>query len=197
MTPVTIHDLLSPADYERCRPEYRQRMIERKKRRRITVGEWITLVFENRETVQFQTQEMIRTERIFDLQKVQEELDVYNALLPGENELSATLFIEITDQNRIEEVLNAFQHIDGPDTLAIHIGSEVVYATFESGHSKENKISAVHFVQFPLTPTSIAMLPDLHIPAFIQIRHPSCHAEALIPETLRQEWLTDLAISSH
>ncbi|NKB80749.1 MAG: DUF3501 family protein [Nitrospirales bacterium] len=194
MTPVTIQDLLSSVDYEHCRQEYRQRIIERKKRRRITVADCITLVFENRETVQFQTQEMIRAEHIVDTQKIQEELDVYNALLPTKNGLSATLFIEITDQDRIETLLNAFRHIDGPDTLAIRIGNEVVYATFESGHSKEDKISAVHFVQFPLTPACTAMLPDLHTSAYIQIRHPYCQADVSIPTALRQEWLTDLDI---
>ncbi|MCA9465668.1 MAG: DUF3501 family protein, partial [Nitrospira sp.] len=82
MNAITAQDLLSAADYEQQRTEIRQRIIALKKRRRLAVGNLVTLVFENRETLLFQTQEMIRTERIVDPQKIQEELDVYNALLP-------------------------------------------------------------------------------------------------------------------
>ena len=79
---VTPQELLPAADYEEKRTDIRQHIIALKKRRRITVGEYITLVFENRETVLFQIQEMLRTERIFAPEKIQEECDVYNALLP-------------------------------------------------------------------------------------------------------------------
>ena len=93
-------DLLSMADYERQREQFRSQIIALKQRRRISVGPLITLVFENRETLRFQTQEMIRVERILEPHKVQEELDVYNVLMPGSGELSATLLIEITEQDR-------------------------------------------------------------------------------------------------
>ena len=83
MMALTQQDLLSHAEYEKNRANYRQRIIALKKRRRIAVGELVTLIFENRETVLFQIQEMIRTERIFDSDKIQDEIDVYNALLPG------------------------------------------------------------------------------------------------------------------
>ena len=81
MKPVTPQELLPAADYEEQRTEIRRRIIDLKKRRRITVGEYVTLVFENRETVLFQIQEMLRTERIFAPEKIQEECDVYNDCL--------------------------------------------------------------------------------------------------------------------
>src|SRR6476469_1643428 len=142
MNPLTKADLLSYEDYERSRDAFRTRIIALKQRRRLSVGDKITLVFENRETIQFQIQEMIRAERIVDPGKVQNELDVYNALLPAKGELSATLFIEITESDQIERDLDAFQGIDRGQTVALLAGSSAVYGNFEGGHSKEDKISA-------------------------------------------------------
>jgi len=192
MNPLTPQDLLSAADYERDRPAIRQRIIALKKRRRISVGALVTLMFENRETLLFQIQEMIRAERIFDPGKIREECDVYNALLPGPDELSATLFIEITDSERIEELLDTFQNIDRADTVALKAGDTSIFANFEAGHSKEDKISAVHFVRFSTTPTFRGLLAQPEVPAFLTINHPHYRAEAPVPHEMRQEWLKDL-----
>lgn len=189
---VTPQELLSAADYEEQRTDIRRRIIDLKKRRRITIGEYITLVFENRETVLFQIQEMLRTERIFAPEKIQEECDVYNALLPRTNELSATLYIEITDPDKIQELLDSFKGIDNPDIVAISIGREKVFANFEAGHSNEEKISAVHFVRFATTPNFRAQLAQSDVPALLTISHPHLQAEAPILEDMRQEWLQDL-----
>ena len=100
---LTQQDLLPPDEYEQQRDAYRSRIISLKQRRRLSLGPLITLVFENRETLQFQIQEMIRAERILEPAKVQDELDVYNALLPAVHELSATLLIEITEAATMKE----------------------------------------------------------------------------------------------
>ena len=189
---VTPQELLSAADYEEKRTVIRQQIIALKKRRRITVGEYITLVFENRETVLFQIQEMLRTERIFAPEKIQEECDVYNALLPGKNELSATLFIEITDPDKIQELLDSFQAIDESNTVGIGVGEHQIFANFEAGHSKEDKISAVHFVRFLTTPPFRDHLAQPGTPAFLTITHPHYQAKALISPEMREEWLQDL-----
>src|SRR3989442_4685426 len=94
-------DLLSAVDYERQREQFRSEIIALKQRRRISIGPLITLVFENRETLRFQTQQMIRVEHILEPHRVQEELDVYNVLIPGCGELSATLLIAITEEDRM------------------------------------------------------------------------------------------------
>ena len=135
-------------------------IIRLKQRRRISVGDRITLVFENRQTIQFQIQEMIRVERIVDPVKVQDELEVYNAQLPADGELSATLFIEITDSERIKQDLDAFQGIDRGRTLALTAGEHTVYGEFEGGHSKEDKISAVHVVTFRPLPDFVRALKE-------------------------------------
>ena len=184
--------MLSYEDYERGRDAFRKRIIDLKQRRRVSVGDKITLIFENRETIQFQIQEMIRAERIVDPDKVQGELDVYNALLPGEGELSATLFIEITESDHIERDLDAFQGIDRGQTVALRAGSFAIYGEFEGGHSKQDKISAVHFVKFRPSSEWIQTLAQEGTSTSILINHPAYRREAEVPEGMRQEWLADL-----
>ncbi|KPK27354.1 MAG: hypothetical protein AMK69_10590 [Nitrospira bacterium SG8_3] len=192
MKPLTPQDLLSAAEYEQDRPTIRQRIIALKKRRRISVGPLVTLVFENRETLLFQIQEMIRAERIFDPAKIQEECDVYNTLLADRDELSATLFIEITDSGKIQELLDSLRNIDQPDTVAIKVGDTSIFANFEAGHSKEDKISAVHFVRFSTTQAFRGLLTQPEVPAFLTITHPQYRAEVPVPHEMREEWLRDL-----
>ena len=194
MNPVTPQDLLTAADYEQRRGDIRKTIIARKKRRRITVGDYITLVFENRDTVLFQIQEMLRTERIFDPEKIQEECDVYNAILPNTHELSATLYIEITEEDRIQELLDSFQGIDESNTIALRVGDSQIFANFEAGHSKEDKISAVHFVRFITDQGFRDRLAQPDLPAFLTITHPNYQAEAPISPEMRQEWGLDLGI---
>ena len=185
-------DLLSTADYERQREQFRSQIIALKQRRRISVGPLITLIFENRETLRFQTQEMIRVEHILDPHKIQDELDVYNALMPGGGELSATLLIEITEQERMKEWLDVFMGLDHGETLAIRTGGEQVFGEFEGGHSHETKISAVHFVRFRPTPSMTAAFADLRQPVLLTVHHRDYHAEVPVPGSMREEWLSDL-----
>jgi len=192
MKPLTQSDLLSHAEYEAQRPAYRQHIIALKKRRRIEVGPLVTLLFENRETLCSQIQEMVRAERIFDESKIQDELDVYNAILPQPGELSATLMIEITDDDRIKNILDSFQGIDRSDTLSIRVGDEAVYAQFETGHSKEDKISAVHFIRFTIPQAFTHLLRKDGANASIHITHQNYVAETKVPEEMKAEWLKDL-----
>ena len=185
-------DLLSAADYEPQREQFRAQIIALKQRRRISVGPLITLVFENRETLRFQTQEMIRVEHILEPHKVQEELDVYNALMPGSGELSATLLIEITEQDRMKEWLDVFMGLDHGETVAIRAGTEQAFGEFEGGHSHETKISAVHFVRFRPTTSMTTAFADLHVPVALTVHHHAYHAEAPVPGSMREEWLSDL-----
>ena len=184
-------DLLSTADYERQREQFRSQIIALKQRRRISVGPLITLVFENRETLRFQTQEMIRVEHILDPHKVQEELDVYNALMPGSGELSATLLIELTEQDRMKEWLDVFMGLDHGETVAIRAGTEQAFGLFEGGHSHETKISAVHFVRFRPSASMTAAFADLQIPVTLTVHHHKYHAEVPVPGSMREEWLSD------
>jgi hypothetical protein len=189
---LTQEDVLSIEDYEKERESFRSRIIALKQRRRISLGPLITLVFENHDTLRFQIQEMIRVERILDPAKVQDELDVYNALLPTGGELSATLLIEITDERRMKQWLDAFMGLDRGRTVSISAGGEQAFADFEGGHSHDTKISAVHFVRFRPMAAMQAAFADLRVPVTLSVHHGDYHAEAAVPGSMREEWLTDL-----
>lgn len=195
MKALTLEDLFPHDAYEQQRDAYRRRIIQLKARRRVGVGDKVTLVFENRDTVQFQIQEMMRVERIHDPEKLQAELDVYNALLPSQEELSATLLIELTDAETMKYWLDLFIGLDRGKTVSIRAGSEVADAEFERGHSHETKISAVHFVRFRPRPNLIKAFADPAAPVFLRIRHAGYQVEVEVPWATRQEWLSDLSAS--
>jgi hypothetical protein len=189
---ITANDLISYEEYERQREAFRTKIIALKQRRRISVGPFITMVFENRETLQFQIQEMIRAERIVEPAKVQDELDVYNALLPQQNELSATLLIEITDEAKMKENLDQFMGLDHGEKVAIIAGGEEAFGEFEGGRSHETKISAVHFVRFRPSAEMKKAFADLTRPVTIRAIHGEYHQEVPVPGSMREEWLADL-----
>ena len=138
MKKLEFQDIIPLQEYEKIRESFRQSVIEQKKRRHVQVGPYVSLAFENRETVLFQVQEMIRAERLQDPAKIQEEIDVYNDLIPGARELSATLFIEITEEGKIQEILNRLIGIDKENMVYFQIGKKKrIPAIFEAGRSKE------------------------------------------------------------
>ena len=190
MNKVALADIVGNSAYEKVREKSRQRIIELKQRRRIAVGDKVTLVFENRDTVIFQIQEMMRAEKISDLDKIREEIEVYNELIPAPGELSATLFLEIENQTHLRDDLLKFLGID--EAVFLKVGSHSIHARFEEGHSKEDKISAVQYVKFPF--------PEPVIEAFVKgekaelvIDHPNYQARALIEPNTRQSLAEDLA----
>ncbi len=192
MKAIAPEDIIPHQEYERQREAFRANIIALKQRRRMSVGPCITMVFENHETVKFQIQEMICVERIFDPVKVQDELDVYNALLPAPGELSATLLIEITQDAMIKERLDQFMGLDHGEKVAIVAGGEEVFGEFEGGRSHETKISAVHFVKFRPTASMTKTFADLSQPVTIRVDHGDYREEAPVSGTMREEWLADL-----
>ena len=149
MEPVRLEEMLGRERYGAVREAVRRRIIEHKRSRRVTVGDRISLLFEDRATVWYQTQEMIWVEQITDLDAIREELAVYDALLPRRSELSATLLIEIADQSRIREELTQLLGIDRH--VWLEVGPERrVPAIFDEGRQTAEKLSAVQFVRFGL-----------------------------------------------
>jgi hypothetical protein len=189
---LTRDDVLPLDEYERQREAYRSRIIALKQRRRLSLGPLMTLVFENRETLRFQVQEMIRAERILEPSKVQDELDVYNELLPTAQELSATLLIEITEAATMKEWLDRFMGLDRGRTVAIVAGGDSAFAEFEGGHSHETEISAVHFVRFRPNDAMRAAFADLRQPVSLLVNHNGYEETVVVPGSLREEWLSDL-----
>lgn len=193
MEKISIGNLRNLHEYELARPEFRRRIIEAKARRRVSVGPLVTLVFENRDTVLFQIQEMLRAERIVEPSKVQDEIDVYNSLLPEAGEIAATLFIEVTEESRVKPVLDSFIGMDEGRSLWMEIDGERYFAAFEAGHGREDKISAVHYIRFPLGSAGTASLARARR-ARLVLSHGENRGEAeLSPETV-SELLSDLGV---
>jgi hypothetical protein len=195
---IELKDVLNFFEYEKVRDRMRGRVIDLKRVRRVPVGRHLSFVFENRDTVLFQIQEMCRVERITDDAKIRDELDVYNALLPGPGEISATLFIEITDKDQIQAVLDRFMGIDtggldvGP-TVWIQVGKDfAVPGEFEAGHSDEEKgkLSAVHFVRFAFPPAAAGAFMDS--PVHLVVDHAAERARVELSTATKAELLRDL-----
>ncbi len=191
MKKISLDDIKGLAAYEKIRDDFRQRIIELKKKRRIPVGDKVSLVFENRDTVIFQIQEMLRAERITDLDKVRDEIETYNSLIPEPGELSATLLLEIEDQVNLREELLKFLGVD--EAVFIKVGDKnTVRARFEEGHSREDKISAVQYVRFPVGKELIKGFTDKKNEIKLVIDHPNYRAEAKLEPETRQSLTEDL-----
>src|SRR5262249_27108610 len=148
-------------------------IIELKKHRRVSVGPKISFVFENRDTVLSQIQEMMRAERIVHDEKIQEEIDVYNQLLPGPNELSATMFIELTNTSSIKEELEELLGLTRNDCVSMQIGDHKLAAIFEEGHEEDDKLAAVQYVRFKFSEEAKELFLSNTAPAAIVINHPN------------------------
>ncbi len=186
MKPLTPGDIQNLHEYELGRAAFRSRVIDLKSRRRVPLGPLMTLVFENRDTVRFQIQEMLRVERIVQPDKVLHEVETYNELLPGPGEIGATLFIEITDQARIQPVLDGFIGLDEPGRLVLRIAGTAYPAIFAPGQSREDRISAVHYIRFQPGPAGREALAS-GAEAALEVSQGEYRArQVLSPETVRE-----------
>lgn len=190
---LTIDDIADLREYEREREEFRDHVIALKKRRRISVGSFVTLLFENRDTIRFQIQEMARAERMLTDEAIQTELDIYNPLIPEKGRLSATLFIELTSKAELEEWLPKLVGIERSIELAI--GGDAVAAIPESAHqeqlTRDDVTASVHYVWFELTDEQTARLASE--PVVLRSVHPSYRYETALPADTVAELATDLA----
>jgi len=158
--------------YEGVREQFRREVITAKKDRRIGVGPFMTLVFENRLTVKFQVQEILRAEKITDPAHVQEELDGFNAMLPDTGSLSATLMIELTGPEA--EVAEKLTGLTGLGKhVRLEVGGHVSPAEFEGGREDGRRISAVQYVRFPCTPAIAQALSQGTVAAALVFDHPN------------------------
>jgi len=161
MKKLEIESLLNIIEYEKVRDDYRKDIIQYKKNRRIVLGSNVAMVFENERTLGFQIQEIMRAERLVHDEQILEEIEVYNSIMPPRDGLSATLFIEITDEKRIKSILNDFIGLTDGENLYFEIGGDKIFATFEEGREQEDKISSVHYVQFHFDQDQKNKLADL------------------------------------
>lgn len=192
MRQVSLKDLADIAEYERNRDGMRKSVMEHKARRRIALGPDISLTFEDWKTIVFQIQEMMRAERMVHDKVIQEEIDIYNTLLPDEANLSATLFIEITEEARIKKKLHQFLGLTDGQTLWLQIGDEKAFAQFEAGRSEEDKISSVHYVRFPMSAHMRELLKNPVVDAKICISQGDYRYETRLSPDTRDSLYQDL-----
>jgi len=184
---------LNIIEYEKVRHTYRQDIIAYKKNRRISLGPNVMLTFENEKTLTFQIQEIMRAERLVHDEQIQEEVDVYNTIMPPENGLSATLFIEVVEEAKIRPVLNKFIGLTDHQTLYLDINGEKVYAEFEQGREEENKISSVHYVQFLFSNEQKNNFTDSESETKIGIDYKDYKYTETVPDGLQRSLCKDLS----
>jgi hypothetical protein len=193
MRKLTVDDIVDHRAYERERDTFRAHIIEMKKHRRIALGELVTIVFENTDTMRFQVQEMARAERMLTDEAIQTELDTYNPLIPEPGNLSATLFIELTSDDQLRGWLPKLVGIEHSPELRLSDGS-VVRSTPDPAHAaqltREEITASVHYVSFPFTDAQVAAFAAG--PVRLAINHPNYgESVELLPATVA-ELLTDL-----
>ncbi|KRE84741.1 hypothetical protein ASG75_12680 [Rhodanobacter sp. Soil772] len=157
MQKLTRADLLSLETYAQQRNEFRARVMAHKKQRTVHLGEHLTLIFEDRLSIQYQVQEMLRIERIFEVDGIQDELDAYNPLVPDGSNLKATMLIEYADVEQRKHELIRLRHIEHAIALSVHGHAAVAaIADEDMERSNDEKTAAVHFLRFELSPAMIA-----------------------------------------
>jgi len=189
MQPLAISDVRPPAAYEPVRAEARRQVIELKRNRRIQLSPILSLVFENRDTVRSVIEELLRAERIEDPQRIAEEVEVFNELIPGDRELSATLFLEITDQADLAQQLNDLRGIE--ESVHMTVDGERVAQQHEEGRSREDRTSSVHYLRFRFSDEQrTAFLRSAE--AEIVVDHPHLQARTALSEQQRMSHAADL-----
>jgi len=196
MSKLTIDDISDLRAYEREREEFRTHVIALKKRRRVSFGPVTTFVFENRETIRFQIQEMARIEKLISDEAIEGELAAYNPLIPDPGSLSATLFIELTSDEALRDWLPKLVGIERHIDLRLGSGPGAVTVTCapDPDHDKQltrdEITAAVHYVQWHLTPEQVEAFAAG--PVSLVFTHPSyAYEQELGPET-HAELLADL-----
>jgi hypothetical protein len=186
---LTLEDIADQRAYEREREAFRARIIELKKRRRVAVGPIVSVVFENRDTIRFQIQEMARVERMVTDEAIQAELDTYNPLVPEHGQLSCTVFLELTTRAELEEWLPKLVGIERALELVIGegAGAAVVRSTVDEGHAaqltREEVTASVHYVRFELSDDLIDRFAAE--PVVLAVNHPAyAYGTGLGPDTV-------------
>ena len=193
MAKLTAPDLMSLELYARERPAFRARVLEHKRNRKLAVGPNVTWSFEDRLTMQYQVQEMLRAERIFEPEGIRDELDAYNPLIPDGSNWKATLLIEYPDVAERQRQLALLIGLEDRCWVQVR-GHDRVYAIADEDLERENaeKTSSVHFLRFELTSPMIAALKSGAALAAGIDHERYRHALDPVPEPVRAALVADL-----
>jgi hypothetical protein len=175
---VDRSEILDLGAYEQIRERFRARVIEEKKQRRVPLGYNMTVLFENHDSVLFQIQEMLRTERITAEKAVLHELETYNELVPGKDELSATIFVEYDDRAEREMMLEKLAGLE--DKFYVTVSGERYAVTPDARNDRRDRTTAVHYVKFVLSAAAADAIRQKQ-PVLIGVAHPHYAAETELP----------------
>ncbi|MEJ0007498.1 MAG: DUF3501 family protein [Steroidobacteraceae bacterium] len=194
MEKLTVEQLFSLEQYARRRQEFRAQVLEHKSHRRLAVGPNMTWCFEDRLTIQYQIQEMLRAEKVFELEGIREELESYNPLIPDGSNWKATLLLEFPDSEIRREQLGLLRGVEARCWVRV-AGFEKAFAIADEDLPRENdeKTSAVHFLRFELSPRMLAALKNgAALSAGVDHEHYR-HAVEPVGERVRASLLGDLS----
>jgi DNA primase large subunit len=190
---LTRDDLYSLEQYAEARPAFREKVLEHKKNRRLDLGTNAALYFEDRLTMQYQVQEMLRIEKIFEADGINEELDAYNPLIPDGNNWKSTFMVEFPDIEERKAMLTRLVGIE--DRVYVHVADfDRVYAIADEDleRADEGKTSAVHFLRFELPPEQIRALKS-GAALIAGIDHEDYRVEVSpVPGNIRESLVNDL-----
>jgi hypothetical protein len=190
MQKLTRADIRGPQLYAAIRDDLRKRVIELKRVRRVSVGPQVTLVFENRATMIFQIEEMCRAEQISEPDKIQDEIDIYNRVLPEPGQLAATLLVEITEES---EIATTLQRLIGlQDHVWLVVGGERVGAEFDPDQFDADRLAAVQYLKFTLDGAAQKALRTEGTALALAIDHPNYRHEARMNDEARRSLAADL-----
>jgi hypothetical protein len=192
---LTVDDIVDHRAYEREREDFRASIIALKKRRRIALGDLITIVFENFDTMRFQVQEMARAERMLTDEAIATEVNTYNELIPEPGELSGTLFLDLTTDALLREWLPKLRDIEfhvhfdlGPEGAASRVTS---IPRDEERLTRDDITSSVHYLRFPFDAEQRELLATG--PARLVVDHPEYQASVELSDDQRAELAGDFA----
>jgi uncharacterized protein DUF3501 len=196
MRPLTLDDLLPLEEYAHRRREFfdsLRRYLDRY--RRVRIGPRVTLLFENRQTLWFRVQEIVRVARLAEPDHLQAELDLYNRLLPGRDVLQAALLIDVADESRLSEELAPWREFSG-QFLNLRVGTISFASTLITCRPEDRCIGAAHWVQITLPSPQRKLLTDYRLPATFEMSLPEYHHHSLpLSEDVRQSLSEDLQLS--
>ena len=195
MTPrkLTLDDIADVRAYERERDEFRTHVIDLKRRRRVHVGLFVTFLFENRDTIRFQIQEMARVEKLTTDEDIQIELDTYNPIIPNPGQICATMFIELTTDEQMREWLTKLAGVEHAVRLVLSDGTEIPAIIDEQnseGLTRDHVTAAVHYLRWEFTPEQVAAFAAGNVQ--LRIDHPEYLEVTELADGTRAELLTDL-----
>ena len=190
---LSLSDIADVRAYEREREEFKARVLSLKQRRRLSRGTIVSVMFENRDTIRYQIQEMSRVERLSTDEEIQGEIDIYNPMIPEPGQLCATLFIELTSEDQMQEWLPKLVGIEGSIVFRLSNG-RVVAAKTEAQHesqlTRDYVTAAVHYVQFEFSGDDIEALAKGG--AVLACNHPDYLEEIELSAANLAEFLADL-----